>query len=66
MKNLAVLLAMAWVAGSGYAAPANWAGGTGDWATAGNWSNGTVPDSADDALVDTGTANITTDIGTVA
>ena len=66
MKKLAVLLAMAWVAGSGYAVTANWAGGTGDWATAGNWSTGSVPGSGDDARVDTGTANIITDIGTVA
>jgi len=66
MKRTVVLLAMALVAGSGYAAIDNWNGGTGSWTNTTYWSNGTVPDSADDARVDTGTANIITDIGTVA
>jgi len=52
--SLAGLLALD---SSGFAATTTWNGSTGDWATGGNWSNGTPDVSAGDtAIINAGTA----------
>jgi uncharacterized protein with beta-barrel porin domain len=58
MGALALLLLLM-PGGTARAANPNWVAGIGNWDTAGNWSTGVVPTSADDAIVNNyGTAQI--------